>query len=151
METVVRLYSRTLQIVEVILKVYVLTHSHAFACHSRCQVRPTCNNRYVEKLWVVFVMLYRPVSMKKKEKEREKVLKSRVEGERGGNYVCMYFTVDVKTTYVGETKRRGGEGKRRHQYVSDGWMELCKRSFMIKDTKSWGNQGIWMGRLRGEG
>ena len=51
----------------------------------------------VEKLWVVFVMLYRPVSMKKKE--REKVLKSGVEGEgRGGEtmYVCTSFRVDVK-------------------------------------------------------
>ena len=44
-ETAVGLYSQMLQIVEVILKGYVLTHSHAFARHSRCQVRPTCNNR----------------------------------------------------------------------------------------------------------
>ena len=64
----------------------------------------------------------------KKKKEREKVLKSIVGGEvrgRGGEtmYVCTSFRVDVKTTYVGETKGRGREGKRRHRYLSDGWMD----------------------------
>ena len=63
-----------------------------------------------------------------KKKEREKVLKSRVEGEGRRNYVCMYFRVDVKTTYVGGRERlklKGGEGegKRRHRYVNHGWMD----------------------------
>ena len=91
METAVRSYSRTVQIVEVILKVYVLTHSHAFARHSGCQVRPTCNNGYVEKLWVVFVMLYRPVSMKKKKRKRESAKIDSKRRRRRRNYVCMYF------------------------------------------------------------
>ena len=53
----------------------------------------------VEKLWVVFVMLYRPVSMKKKERTRESAeidSRRRSKRKRRRNYVCMYFRVDVR-------------------------------------------------------